>query len=134
MPIPVDEKFERYLKSFQPVPPQPLPAAQGAPGARRWSILAAWAAAAAMVGIAAILVLRSHPATMQAPQEVQSAMRSEPLRPLTIGVANALLASSPSTKAAVDGVAAQAFQSRRFSPPEGTQSALSVLSKEKTKL
>lgn len=137
MPIPEDEKFEQYLKEFQPLAPEPLPAPERASGIRRWLVLGAWAAAAAAVVVTAVLLLHPRPKPGRSPEEPESAMRSAPLakpQPLTIGTANALLARAPSAKAAVDGVAAQAFQSQSIPLSEGTQSALAVLSKEKTKL
>jgi hypothetical protein len=51
--------------------------------------------------------------------------------PLTIRDANALLATAPSFKAAVDGMA---FQSKAISLPKDKRSALAVLSEEKNKL
>jgi hypothetical protein len=132
-----NEKFEQYLKNFQPMPPLPLPAMEEVNKARFWPLLAAWAAGAAMIGIGTILMLHPRPAIVQLKQEVISERPDMPhphTQPLTIGIANALLASAPSTKAAVDDMAAQEFQSQRFSQPEGMQGALAVLSKEKTKL
>jgi hypothetical protein len=137
VPIPEDERLEQHLKKFQPLAPQPLPATERASGTRRWLVLGAWAAAAATVVIAAVLLLHPRPKSGHSPDRSESAARVESLpnrQPLTIGTANALLARAPSAKVAVDGVAAQAFQSQSIPLSECTQSALAVLSKEKTKL
>jgi hypothetical protein len=132
-----DERFEQYLKKFQPLAPEPLPDVEMARGTRRSLVLGAWAAAAAMVVVAAVLLLHPLPKSGYPPHGAESTTRVEPLansQALTIGAANTLLAHAPSAKAAVDGVAAQAFQSHSISLSEGRQSALAVLSKEKTKL
>jgi hypothetical protein len=76
-----------------------------------------------------LVVLRLHPHATPARGEAFTAEQ-----PLTIGTANALLARSPSAKAAVDDVAAQAFEVHPVRSSEHTQSALAALGKEKTKL
>lgn len=137
MPIPDDEKLEEYLKKFQPLAAEPLPATERLSTTRRWSVLGAWAAAAAIVVVAAVLILHPRPQPRQSLDGIQRVTRVEPLpkpQPLTLGTANMLLARAPSAKAAVDGVAAQAFQFQSIPLSEGTQSALAVLGKEKTKL
>jgi hypothetical protein len=53
------------------------------------------------------------------------------LEPLTMRSANAWLATAPSFKAAVDDLA---FRSQTSPLPQGTQSAVAVLSKEKSRL
>lgn len=136
MPIPDDQRFEQYLKKFHPLAPDPLPAIERSSGTRHWPVLGAWAAAAAAIVIAAVL-LYPRPKASHSPDGTESVTRVARLpkpQPLTIGTANALLARAPSAKAAVDGVAAQAFQSQSIPLSEGTQSALAVLSKEKTRL
>jgi hypothetical protein len=136
VPVPDDERFEQYLKQFRPLAPEPLPAVEWSRGTRRWLVCGALAAAAAVV-VAAVLVLYPRPQSDHSPGESESVARVEQppkFQPLTIGSANAFLASAPSFKAAVAGVAAQAFQSQGTQLSEGTQSALAVFSKEKTKL
>ncbi len=136
MPIPEDQRFEQYLKKFQPLAPEPLPATDKALRIRPWLVFGAWAAAAAAVVVTAVL-LYPRPKPDRSSDGTESVVRVAPLpnpQPLTIGAANALLARAPSAKAAVDGVAAQAFQFQSIPSSEGTQSALAVLSKEKTKL
>jgi hypothetical protein len=59
------------------------------------------------------------------------AERGAPLKPFTMRSANAWLATSPSFKAAVDELA---FRSPASPVPQGKQSAVAVLSKEKIKL
>jgi preprotein translocase subunit SecG len=136
MPIPEDERFEQYLKKFQPLAPEPLPALKAARGTRRWLALGAFAVALAAV-LVVVLLLHPHPKSGLSPDGGESKARVEAFtteQPLTIGTANALLARATSAKAAVDDIAAQALQVQSIPSSEHMQSALAALSKEKTKL
>ncbi len=134
MPIPDDEQFEAFLKQFRPLAPETLPAEDRAPQSRRSFVLGAWTAAAAAILIAGALTLhiRSNPVPVSNPaSDAASGPQLVPSQPLTIRSANALLAAVPSFKAAVDNMA---FHSRTIPFPNGKQSAIAVLSKEKIKL
>jgi len=141
VPIPEGDRFEQYLKKFQPLAPEPLPSTETARGTHRRFVFGAWSAVAATIVVTVLLLRYPRPKSGYSPDgsesrarvELQGAPPSNP-QPLTIGTANALLARAQSTKAAVDGVAAQAFQSHAIPSSAGKQSALAVLSKEKTKL
>jgi len=129
-----DEQFEKYLKQFRPVPPEPLTVQEQVRTRPRPLVIAAWAALAVAIVMAVILSMRLY----QRPSPVQDAgtsgPRVEPLngpQPLTIASANALLAHAPSFKAAVESVA---FRSGAEPVAEGKHSALALLSKEKIKL
>ena len=132
MSIPDDEQFEKYLKQFRPVAPEPLMTREKvqAKARRRPLVFAAWAAVAAAVLLAVIVsVLMRKPA-----QPVQDAGRKAPGMeqfgnppPLTVASANALLESAPSFKAAVDDMA---FQPESKPISEGKHSLLALLSKE----
>jgi hypothetical protein len=63
--------------------------------------------------------------------DVAVAERHAPSEPLTMRSANAWLATAPSFKAAVDDLA---FRSQVSPVPQGKQSAVAVLSKEKIRL
>ncbi len=133
MPIP-DEPIERYLKQFRPIPPAPLRIEKHQREGRRRFVIAAWSAAAAVVLFAAAFTMRSH---LQPSHALNGAANAEEVeqfvvsQPLTIGEANALLTHASSFQAAVDLLA---FRPHAALLPKGTQSALAVLSKEKTKL
>ena len=130
MPIPEDDRFESYLKRFQPVVPDALPLH----GHRReiWRRpLIGLIAAAAVVILAVVsffIADRRVPANRNDSVSIEIA---QPSQPLTMREANALLASSPSYKAVVENMA---FRNRTVTIPNGKQSALAVLAKEKVKL
>ena len=134
MPIRDDEQFEKYLKQFRPVMPEPLMVKEKVRDRPRPMVIAAWAAVAVAIVVAVLLSLRVY----QHPSPVQEAgtggPRVEPLngpQALTIRSANELLAGAPSYKAAVESVA---FQTSSVPVAEGKHSALALLSKEKMKL
>jgi hypothetical protein len=130
VPISEDEQFEKYLKGFRPAVPEPLPmAARRKP--RAW-IFGAWAAVAAIV-ILAILVVHNHSGRSDVTTVENTGNLQRPMveAPLTLRSANKLLADAPSVKAAVDNLA---FQSRNVTIPKDKQSVVSVLSKERIKL
>lgn len=133
MPIRDDEQFEKYLKQFRPVMPEPLTVKEKVRTRPRPLVIAAWAAVAAILVIV-MLSIRFY----QRPSPVQEAgtgsPRVEPLNgppPLTIASANALLSGAPSFKAAVESVV---FRSGAEPVAEGKHSALALLSKENIKL
>lgn len=130
----IDARFEAYLKQFRPLVLAPLPVERHGRASRRSFVLAAWAAAAAAILVAGLIVFPSHPGRPQAAPPIESMAGTEQLvnaSPLTIRSANALLATAPSFKAAVDEMA---FSSRTTPLPKDKHSALTELSKEKTKL
>jgi hypothetical protein len=133
VPIHDDEQFEKYLKQFRPVAPEALALKEQGRG-RRPLLFAAWAAVAVAILAAVMVSLRSyqHRAPVREPGAGSPTVeRLTNPQPLTIRSANALLASAPSFKAAVESVAFQP-ESRPLS--EGRYSALAVLSKEESKL
>jgi hypothetical protein len=129
---PIDEKFEAHLKQFRPLAPQPLPIRSTIPSLRRWFVFAAWAAAAAAIVVVALLAFRARPGRI-APSVESSAIADQLAKPqaLTIRSANALLATAPSFKDAIDGIA---FPPKPAPLPADKHSALAELSKEKIKL
>ena len=134
MPIQDEEQFEKYLKQFRPVTPEPLTVKEQFRTRRRPLVLAAWAAVAAAILVAAILSIRlfQRPSTMKEAAVDSSVVK--PLispEPLTIASANALLAQAPSFKAAVESVA---FRPGTEPVAEGKHSALALLSKENIRL
>jgi hypothetical protein len=134
VPTPDDERFEAYLKQFRPLAPDPLPTEERGRASRRWSALRAWIAATAAILILGAISMHIRPNRVAAPNtatNVASAEQLVPLQPLTMRSANALLATAPSFKAAVDNMA---FRSQTLPVPKGKQSAVAVLGKEKIKL
>jgi hypothetical protein len=129
-----DEKFEMHLKRFAPIAPAPLPALRFGYESRRSFRLTAWVTALApilfVIGTA-ILHNRGGQMVPNTAQRVTSAGGGELLGPLTMRRANTWLATTPSFKAAIDDMA---FRSQSESIPNGQQSAMAVLSKEKIKL
>jgi hypothetical protein len=129
---PIDEKFETHLKQFRPVDPQPLPVERRVHAPQRWFVLAAWAAAAAAVVAVAVIGFHARPGRIAPPVET-FAVVDQPVKPqsLTIRTANALLATAPSFKEAIDQMA---FPPKPAPLPADKHSALAELSKEKIKL
>jgi hypothetical protein len=133
LPDETDEKFDRYLKQFRPLAPEPLPRKrQARMNNRRFVVAAGIAAAAALVVVSLTVHLRRNP--IHSPVgagPTDDARQAADSRSLTIGRANALLARSPSFKTAIDRIA---FQSPAIQMQDDSHSALARLSKEKTKL
>jgi len=129
---PIDEKFAAHLKEFRPLAPQPLPVESRALVPRRWFVVAARAAAAAAIFAVAVLAFRARPGRVTQPFE-NFAVADRLLKPksLTMRTANALLATAPSFKDAIDEMA---FPPKPAPLPADKHSALAELSKEKTKL
>jgi hypothetical protein len=129
---PMDEKFEAHLKQFRPLAPQPLPVKSHVHAPQRWFVLAAWTAAAAVVVTIAVLAFHARPGRITPPVESFTvADQLERPQSLTIGTANALLATAPSFKDAIDEMA---FPPKPAPLPADKHSALAELSKEKIKL
>jgi hypothetical protein len=129
---PVDEKFEAHLRQFRPLAPAPLPAESRVHEPRRWFVFAALAAVAAAIVAVAILAFHARPGRI-APSVESSAIADQLAKPqaLTIRTANALLATAPSFKDALDQMA---FPPKQSPLPADKRSALAELSKEKIKL
>jgi hypothetical protein len=131
---PDDEQFEAYLKRFHPIAPEPVPTLRAGYASRRSLSLGTWLAAVAAILVigTAILHIRSNRGVVpNTARDVGFAERHAPSEPLTMRSANAWLATAPSFKAAVDELA---FRSQTSPLPQGKQSAVAVLSKEKIKL
>lgn len=133
-----DDKFEMYLKRFAPIAPEPIPTLRFGHASRRLFRLSAWVTALAailfVIFVIGTAILHNRGGRMVVPntaQHVTSAGGREPLGPLTMRRANTWLAAAPSFKAAIDDMA---FRSQGESIPNGQQSAIAVLSKEKIKL
>ena len=133
MPIPDDDQFKDYLKRFQPVAPDSIPARDVSTARRRWPTLAIRFAAAAAIVLVAVLVLylRTKRVAPTTAHDMPSPERHTALAPLTMRSANALLTKGQPFNAVVDDLA---FRPHTNPVPQGQQSALAVLSKEKTKL
>ena len=136
MPIPDDERFERYLREFKPVAADPLPIEK-----RKRVIWRSWAfafsAAAALIALIALVYavrLQHRPAgepSALGPAKSATVEQLANAQPLTLQGANDLLTHAPSFQAALDGVA---FHRERANLPQGSGSALATLSKEDIKL
>jgi hypothetical protein len=130
---PDDEQFKVYLKRFHPIAPQPVPILSVGHSSWRSLSLGSWLAAVAAVIVvgAAILHVHNKVVVPNTARNVASAERNAPPEPLTMRSANAWLATAPSFKSAVDGLA---FRPESSPLPQGKQSAVAVLSKEKIRL
>ena len=134
MQTPNEEQFEAYLKRFNPIAPEPIPTLSVGHSSWRSPPLGIWLAAVAAILVigAVILHLRSSRIVVSNPaSDAAVAERHAPPEPLTMRSANAWLATAPSFKAAVDDLA---FRSQTSPLPQGKQSAVAVLSKEKIRL
>jgi len=129
-----DEQFEVYLKRFHPIAPEPVPTLRVGRSSRRSLSLGSWLAAVAAVLVVGAAILHVHSNRVVVPntaRDVASAERHAPSEPLTMRSANAWLATAPSFKSAVDGLV---FRPQSNPLPQGKQSAVAVLSKEKIRL
>ncbi len=134
MQTPDDEQFEAYLKRFHPIAPEPVPTLNVGHASRRSLSVGAWLAAVAAILVIGTVVLHIHSSRVVVPhtaRDVAFAERHAPAGPLTMRSANDWLSKAPSFKAAVDGLA---FRSQIGPLPQGKQSAIAVLSKERIRL
>jgi hypothetical protein len=133
VPSPDDEKFELYLKQFRLRSPEPI-TVQHRTVPRRTFALAAWIAAGAVVAVLSGFELHHRSNPTNAVLITRDGAMIEHLldtQALTLRSANALMATAPSFKAAVDNMA---FRSQTPSLAKGDHSAVAVLSKEKIML
>ena len=128
-----DERFESYLRQFQPLAPDALPSISVRMRPRRWRLMAAWSvAAAAMIAIVVGLLISKHPLRDgQMVHQVSTGEERGPRQILTVASAAVLLTDSPSAQAALDQAT---FHPQLVEPPKGKQSALAVLSKATERL
>ena len=134
MQTPDDEQFEAYLKRFHPIAPEPVPTLSVGHSSRRSPPLGIWLAAVAAILVIGAIILHvrsSRIVVSNTASDAAVAERHAPSEPLTMRSANAWLATAPSFKAAVDDLA---FRSQTGPIPQGKQSAVAVLSKEKIRL
>jgi hypothetical protein len=131
---PDDEQFEAYLKRFHPIAPEPVPTLSVGHSSRRSPPLGIWLAAVAAILVIGAVILHVRSSRIVVSNTASDAAvceRHAPSEPLTMRSANAWLATAPSFKAAVDDLA---FRSQTSPLPQGKQSAVAVLSKEKIRL
>lgn len=134
MQTPDDEQFEAYLKRFHPIAPEPVPTLSVSHSSRRSLPFGTWLAAVAailVIGAVILHILSNRVVVSNRAGDAAIAERHAPSEPLTMRSANAWLATAPSFKAAVDDLA---FRSQTNPLPQGKQSAVAVLSKEKIRL
>lgn len=134
MQTPDDEQFEVCLKRFHPIAPEPVPTLRVGHASRRSVSVGTWLAAVAAILVIGVVILHissNRVVDPRAARDVAFAERHVPSEPLTMRSANAWLATAPSFKAAIDALA---FRSQTSPLPQGKQSAVAVLSKEKIRL
>ncbi|SPE45249.1 hypothetical protein SBA7_710038 [Candidatus Sulfotelmatobacter sp. SbA7] len=131
MPILDDGQFEKLLKQFQPVAPEPLCTEKPQRISRHPLVFISWsgAAAAVVMVMAVVMQLRHKPPTPDATRTTLASNR--PVQTLTVGSVSILFAQAPSLRDALNNMA---FQSQTPQPSRDKMSALAVLSREKTKL
>jgi hypothetical protein len=125
-----ESRFEAYLKTFQPLRPDPLPESQARSARFRFPF--AWAVGTALGGLMLLAgwhdwQVKNH----RAPQVVAVALQVRQPGPLTLRDINSLLTRADSLKAGLDAVA---WKNRRVQVGPGQQSALAVLGEDKEKL
>jgi hypothetical protein len=131
METPEDEKFEMFLKRFEPIAPEPIPRLRFSYASRRSFRVGALLAAVAAMLLTGSLLLYVHYVRVVVPNTVTTPERRWPMEPLTMRSANTWLSTAPSFKAAIDDLA---FRAQSEPIPKGKQSAVAVLSREKIKL
>lgn len=133
MPNLGDEQFKSYLKRFRPLAPDALPANKIGRIQRRRNLSYIWAVsgAVALVTLGLISLRTTGHQGGGEPKPPDQIQVVQPGPGLTIRGANALLATAPSYKAALNGLA---FHPPSSDVPNDKQSALAVLAKEKIKL
>ena len=133
MQTPDDEQFQLYLKIFDPIVHESIPGLKVAHASRHPLKRDRYVAAFAIVVLLTVITFRIREARVVSNRvpEFASVERPGQLEPLTMRSANALLTTAPSFKAAIDDLA---FRREIDLVPQGKQSAVAVLSKEKIKL
>jgi hypothetical protein len=128
-----DDQFEAYLKRFQPLIPDPLPALEHTRVVRRLPWLAGSIAAVALMTIGGVLVWRVESPQVVVPvvTKLESSDMRPPIGPLTQQNTNEWLVRAPSFKTAIDHLG---FRPETSSIQQGKQSAVAVLSEERIKL
>ena len=131
MPTLDDDRFEAYLRQFQPVVPDGLPVKERSNGRwRHWvQISLAGATAIVILGSVTFRIIKHRVA--QKPGNPISVEMIEPTHPLRIADANTLLATAPSYRSAMQELA---FRPEGSTFPKNKHSALAALAKEKIKL
>ncbi len=128
-----DVRFERYLKEFRPLAPDPLVREERRGMRARPFVLRSLAAVAAVcVVVFSVTHHRPRRTPLTADKTKSEAVEILPVSQLlTIRSANKLLTSAPSLRAAIDLVA---FQPQSTQLPKGMRSAFTTLGKEDSKL
>lgn len=123
-----DDQFEMELKQFRPLAPDPILIQKV--NRPIWHKLVGMASIAAAAIIAIVLwSALEHLSPLVPTASVTSQLVNA--QPLTLGRSNALLAASPSFKAALD---AMSFQAQPAPVAQDKRSAIAELSKERIKL
>jgi hypothetical protein len=126
-----DEQFEKYLRRFHPIAPEPRPTVRTRRRSLHLFTPAAWLAASAAILIVGAVLLHTRATRVAGSpvRDVTSVERLSPSEPLTIATANSWLRTAPSFESALDGLA---FRAKSNPIPPTKQSAIAVLSQEKT--
>ena len=125
-----EDRFEAYLRTFQPLRPDPLPEFRARSARFRFPF--AWAAGAALGGL--MLLAGMHDWQVEdhgTPRVVSVAPQVTQSGPLRLRDINSLLTKADSLKAGLDAVT---WKPRRVQVGPGQQSALAVLGEDKEKL
>lgn len=134
MPNLDDDRLESYMKKFRPLPAAPLPLNVPAAPARKPKHLGitVWTLSAAAILALSLYLLRprAHQVTDSEHHSIVQPSHYS-AQPLTLGVANELLANSPSFEAALASLESDSAAAARI--PKDKESALAVLSQEDLK-
>ena len=122
-----DGQFELELKQFRPLAPKPFLIEKINRPARHKFVRVGWLAATAILAVGVWSTLPHRPL----PTSTAGTSRRVSSQPLTLGRTNALLAASPSYKAALD---AMALQAQPAFVAQDKRSAIAELSKQRIKL
>src|SRR3974390_3016480 len=105
VPTPDDERFETYLKQFQPLLPKALPINERARTLSRYWVFGIWSAGVTAMIILSVISVRIILRPVSRPGKPMSVTVNSPMPPLSMHHANSLLATAPSYQAALEEMA-----------------------------
>ena len=123
-----DEEFERYLKDFQPLPPDPLPSRTNTWVFPRFALFGAICTTAIVLLVATVILIHSRMPLPRAFRTERKPVRNAPAAPLTMQRANLLLSSDVPYRVVIEDLVSPIHS--QVLPPRH-QRAFAVLAEQK---